>query len=485
MSRLLQTIKFKNLASELTDDEFDEFLCSLHRGKGRALILRSLCQQRSPSLTADMLQITSNIIQKRHIQQQAHNPWTFDTLPKSLIGEIASNLNQNDYARFSRANRAVFIGCNDPNQLLSISRIRRPIRISQYPKLQKLQIHGLILRDGLVDANDHIFGQLQSLFLGPFGSESDWLSILAPNRFETPQLRQLTVAHCTFPSADIARSIFVKFRMIRHLCLSFTYFELGVSIPIPLITASFPNLQSLKLQDCDLLGEAFLKHRGSDLYQLDLDLLDDSEDDWMYDNLQKIKFSKLERFRVDHRIPSEITQHIIETASNLISACYVIEDEAPEKSKISQFINGVLTKSGKSSHLYVSTDDSKNLECISRTIEFALQSTRKSKKTVLRIGIECTDNVEMNETLVLISRMLNQLLLCDVHEHALFVQLATKQQCRESLMKDVKVLVADLGNVELVRSEGCVFIIRSKGSNINSYKKWWKQCKTLTTRVIY
>ena len=257
---------------------------------------------------------------------------------------------------------------------------------------------------------------------------------------------------------------------------------------IPLVTTSFPNLQSLKLRYCGSLGMAFLKDRGSDLYQLDFESLHD-DDESVFDELKKIKFSKLERLRIGHWVPSNITQHIIETAPNLTSACYATNDDAPEKGKMSQFINEIVSKKGTFCDLYVSlVDDSDYLECISRTIEFALQSTRRYKRKMLRIGIECKqrmDYVETGETLGFVSRILNQLLLCDVHEYALFIQLRTKKECRDSLMNDVKELVDDLEYVELVRSEGFVFIIRSKGSKMNSYKKWWNDCGRLTDRVIY
>ena len=178
MSQLLQTVKFKALSSELTDKEFDEFLCSARRAQGREFMLRSLCQQQQhPSPTADLLEIVSNIIQRRDPQQKEHIPWTLDTLPKSFIGEIASNLNQTDYAHFSRANRASYIGCNDPNRLLSVAtdQFRGPalssIRFHRHPHLQKLEISASSLP--FADGNGHILGRLKSLHLRHFRKESD------------------------------------------------------------------------------------------------------------------------------------------------------------------------------------------------------------------------------------------------------------------------------------------------------------------------
>ena len=133
MSQLLRTLKFKQLSSELTDQEFDEFLCSVCRTKGRKVVLQLLCQQQTPSMTAEMHEIASVIIRKRENQKQETRQWTLDKLPKAFIGEIASNLDQEDYAALSRTNRSVYIGCNDPNRVLSASWCDRgSIRFNQY-----------------------------------------------------------------------------------------------------------------------------------------------------------------------------------------------------------------------------------------------------------------------------------------------------------------------------------------------------------------
>ena len=484
MSQLLQTIKLKALSSELTDNEFDQFLCSARRAKGREFILGSLCQeQQHPAPTADLLQIVSNIIEQREIQQQAGNPWTLDTLPKSFIGEIASNLNQKDYVRFSRANRAIYIGCNDPNRLLSLSFPRTSslsfIRFDRYPHLQKLEISKSALP--FAGGDGHIFGRLKFLHLRDFCKESDWLSIVQQNALNSPQLqlRRLCLHRATFSSAHIARQVFAKFNMLQHLHLTCTKLEGNVSIPRVLVTTSLPNLHSLTVHGSDALANAFLKYRGPDLYQLDLGQLGATHS-LRFDELKKINFFRLQRLRIDHDVPLKIVQHIVKTSANLISACYTAkylpEQGDNDHEEISQFINAMLTRKENVSDLCVETFGLEQLECTSKAIECALQTTRNSKRKLLRIGLVGFHSLEVNEAVVIISRMLNRLSLCNVDEYALFVQLFhVKDDKKERLIQDVKDLVDNLETVELVRSERCVFIIRNKRSRINSYKMWWEE----------
>ena len=264
MSQLVQIIKLRALSSELTDTGFDQFLCSALRAKGREFILGSLCQQQQhPPPTADLLQIVSNIIQGRESQQQEHNAWTIDTLPKSFIGEIASNLTQKDYASFSCANRAIYIGCNDPNRLLSASVIGDKtlslIRFGRYPHLQTLEIADSALP--FPNGNDHILGQLKFISFHDIKKESDWLSIAQQNALEFPELRRLSFHWSTFPSMYITRQIFTKFNMLQHLYLT-RYSQRNVSIPRSLVTSSFPSLNSLTVHYSDIMAMAFLKYRS-------------------------------------------------------------------------------------------------------------------------------------------------------------------------------------------------------------------------------
>ena len=334
--------------------------------------------------------------------------------------------------------------------------------------------------------------QLHFLRLVRIKKVIDWLTIVPDNQsaLRPWRLRQLSLQFCDFPSTEIMHRFFTKFNLVHHLglCVISLPFDYGgVAFLKRLAASAFPQMDSLTLTGWNELQEAFLKYRGSDLIQLDLDPARDITNQSLFRDFQKVKFGKLQRLRIVHEVPSEITQQILETAPNLESVCYWMgyPRQQINNEKISHFISDILTKKQKLSDLYIYTYYTTTLDSIGRAIEFALQSTRKRNRKLLRIGIECMTVVEVNETVVLTSRILNRLLLCDIDEYTLFLQLRPKWGLEKSLIKDVKELVDNLENVELVRSEGCIFIIRNKGSRINSYKKWWNKDGVIERRMTY
>ena len=122
MTQLLQRLKAKTLVSMLSDDEFDAFLRSLTRATGTKLIIQILSHHRDPSFSDQMIQTANLLIQSRDSYQEQESEYlALDLLPKSFIGEIATFLDQKSYASLSRVNTQTYIGCNDPNRLLSVS----------------------------------------------------------------------------------------------------------------------------------------------------------------------------------------------------------------------------------------------------------------------------------------------------------------------------------------------------------------------------
>ena len=127
MASILPAIKFKTLIDQLNDDEFDKLLLKFRERIGRDEIVRmmwdtvyhsnrgaiegeilSIMQQRNPE---DGNECDATAMVKRSIT----------TLPTTMIGEIASYLDQKAYARFSTTNRKMFVDCNSPNRLVSLN----------------------------------------------------------------------------------------------------------------------------------------------------------------------------------------------------------------------------------------------------------------------------------------------------------------------------------------------------------------------------
>ena len=473
MTLLLSSFKYKNLASELTDDEFDQFFISLRRTKGREFLLDLLCQQQDITLNTEMIQIASSIIQKRETQQQETVHWSLDTLPNAFIGEIASNLYQRDYASLSRVNRTIYIGCNDPNRLLSIAWNGGAIKFNKYPKIQKLSIDMAYEDLRFPDSDRPICSHLTRLHLSQFCNQQEWDSILHSS-VQPARLQHLLLSDASIPSMDILHRLLSKFNTVQHLDLEYISIARAVTLFPILFTESLPNLNSLTVLRSGSLALQFLQLRGANLLQLDL------IDTPSFRVLMKVKFTKLQRLRITEQMPPEFAKHIVATASNLNSVCFRIvrQSEPINKEAISRFISGLFTEKKTLTHFHVQVSDSICLEAACQAIGYGLESTKKWNRKLMSVGLEISDKLERSVMMVHISSILGRLRLCQIGEWSLFVRIEGSlppKLNKTSLVAEVKELVRDLGDVELVRSEGCVFIIRSKGSKINSYRMWWKE----------
>lgn len=504
MSDLLQILKFKRLSLELTDDEFDDFLFTLCREKGRDLISRLLCQplrlsrwskSQAPSLAADMLLITSIIIQKREAQQQQSMSLALDTLPNTCIGEIASNLDQNHYATLSRVNRSMYIGCNDPNRLLSASAKCKQIsgeltlKVAKHPQIQQLSIINVIKQGNQRWGNKEftnklrICRRLQSLALTSFVYDRSWTATISQTDLQLPALTHLYLHCCSLPSPGIITHLFPKFNSVQHLSITHSSTAETVvtdTFPRHLISELFPNLNSLTVsqQSSDLI-KFLLQNRGEELCQLDLSSQG-------IESLRNIRFTKLQRLRIQHHFTSDlkVAHHFVTTAPNLVSLSYSIgflgsECDDLAKRNITSFITDILTKKRQLSDLYVKIWESEHLEFVCEAIDYGLHSTRKWKRKLMMV-IGCTCNI------------LKQMVLCDIKEYALFLQFRNRKEPddnEDSLIKRMNDLMYGMGNVELIRTARNVFIIRDKGCKINCYKKWWMKMRYTSRgkedRVIY
>ena len=502
MTTLLQTLKFKNVSSELTDDEFDAFLCTLHRRKGRELLLRLLCQQSAPSVSADMLQIASSIIQKREKQQQQTSRWTLDMLPSAFIGEIASNLKQGDYASFSRANRSIYIGCNDPNRLSKVYVSTYLSSLTQYRQMEKLEITKIANCSNL---QLPICAHLKYLYLHCFFGGTDLNFIINETSFQAPRLQHLSLSTVRLSSDDIFY-FSANFNKIQHLELNEASIELTVldsmaNATSTLFTKLFPNLNSLTLFESDEAAAQFLKYRGAQLCQLDLYSFTRNENQInqsLLDDVLKVKFTKIQRLRINHQVPADIIEHLLSNSPNLSQICYWLNslENDPSKHELTDRITGILKEQICLTDLYIYSRTSEPLDYLCQAIECGLMVTRKWKRKLMRIGIETSYTVEWGKAIMHISGILTRLLLCNIKEFVVFLKIDQRQclnikcseeapcECcakdqtnRKAMEKEIKDLVDDMGTVELMRSAGYVFIIKNRQSKINAYKMWWNEGK--------
>ena len=520
MTQLVQRLKAKTLISELSGDEFDAFLKTLIHAKGSKLIIRILCQHRDPSFADKMIQIASTLIQSRDVaQEQESESLALDLLPKSFIGEIATFLDQKSYASLSHVNTQIYIGCNDPNRLLSVSPkcnqwSSSTINLSDFPQMKYLSIP---LNDSYYNydfsaptTDPRICRSLEALHLNNTRCSSSLLMQLLEQRvLSFDRLRTLSLNHFVVdynvgcPHTVIP--IFSKFHMIRHLHLFNVTIADSDNFPKALFKDCFPNLQSLSVHRSDAFGSALLYHRGSDLHRLELNCfkmdkcfkMDQIYNESDARRLNNIDFSKLRQFTFAY-VQRVVVDAILKTATNLESVrCQPKKQWLSDiqKKKLRANIQKLMTHSESLTNFHFDVRrDVSVLDLVSDAIVMGLRSTQSRNGDILRIGVETDSPRQCELCSMYIRKILNGMEASGVKEYVLFWKMYHEyigdicqhvdgksicSECRIKVKKQQKVkrelvsMVDSMSHVELVRTEGSTFIIRNKGSAVNCYRKWW------------
>eukprot|EP01084_Bolivina_argentea_P273586 466071_1 len=127
MADLPSLIKFRELNDQLSQVEFKEFLLQMTGPTYRKIIISSIFTtfNNNPTTHLQIEQInTLNNIMNQIIESRQDDedikPLKIEYLPKNLIGEIASYLDQKHYSYFIQTNRKLYMNCNQPKTLQQI-----------------------------------------------------------------------------------------------------------------------------------------------------------------------------------------------------------------------------------------------------------------------------------------------------------------------------------------------------------------------------
>ena len=129
MSSILCVIKLKHSVAQLNDDEFDKMFSRLRKEYGREYLMQMICFPiKQPSeIDVDsferMIATVSSIMHERDPNQAiAIGPsnQSITNLPTSLVGAVASYLDQRSYFRLSSTDRKIFVDTHSPNRLTKL-----------------------------------------------------------------------------------------------------------------------------------------------------------------------------------------------------------------------------------------------------------------------------------------------------------------------------------------------------------------------------
>lgn len=251
-------------------------------------LMRASAMENDDAFLQHMIQLSTKIIRSRKTNC-IHQPniTEIDQFPSCLIGEIASCLDQESYARFSRTNRAIFASCNMPNTLRSIDAYQgttaHSIRLQNYPKCTRLTLD--LDRVGRFDmtGNQNAGCRLNSLSLlgvKPSGARSGDAVAHSIDQFIKVCKRHLDLRHLNYTSIcglseDQDCRVTDFLRLLSQFSAT-TFLELhscgfsGDEIDDEELRGLFPNLTKLCLAYM-INSEQWLRVFGAQLTSLDLD----------------------------------------------------------------------------------------------------------------------------------------------------------------------------------------------------------------------
>lgn len=131
--KLVQAVEFRDLISQLTVKETQNFITKLALCEPQLVIdslsshfVRQSGNKGDHPENAQCNKIISTIIQSRHSNNNTADDERLDTLPRRIIGLCASYLDQLSYVALSTTNRSTYLGCNTPSTLQEVVLLYEP-----------------------------------------------------------------------------------------------------------------------------------------------------------------------------------------------------------------------------------------------------------------------------------------------------------------------------------------------------------------------
>ena len=334
---LTKAIQFSSLASQLTAAESVSFIKDVADSNHQIITdaLSSYFRNLPPdddrvTLNDQYIKSISTIIQSRDAQTEENSSITFDSLPRRLIGVCGSFLEQQSFQCLSRANRAIYLGCNTPIVLTELAKHYRfadELRLfnfSVFPFVKRLILKNdtdwdtsllSVERMNVIAGQIAKMSQLQSLEL--FEVDAEFIGIIA-NHEETNRrtkylyLRQQQM--CTLARLSSITSF--KHLQFLEVCLEEDRLdsECGDNLDIKAIMKMCSNLKGLDFYDSYIgIEMPVLQSIGHQLHYLkfyDLDQVAVSA-------LKNVNFANLRQLVQGERCSDDSFRFMLKTALNV------------------------------------------------------------------------------------------------------------------------------------------------------------------------
>lgn len=442
MATLAPVIRFRSLANELTDKEYEQFLCKATQQFGRDFILKPLFYHFSGMTFNDAtnqildgaIAIISGIIKDREKASDG-NPCTRNdiaSLSSALIGEIGSYLNQDDHIAFSTCCRITYIGCNTPCtlrvlNLIGVSDYSSVPSLRYYPQIRELYFKLKKFKELSFPPNSHIFSHhLYSLNIDNEGeADADISGLLQCSTINFDNITHLELIDFStarnaddgdYFSMDTFLELLLIFPRLWHLYLSSAYFPRFQPEELSKFISALPNLQvfvqngssdSTTIQMVASLAPQLqaLRCKTNDLHT-------------MPDIIKNKTFPALKELEVRAVIGAEsIFEQIVESAPMLNRVGLGFEEDA---SSAEPFIRCVFPLKTRITELFIDSYISKiNDVCsgIERGL-FEIEQAEHNRKSIqIKILIDCDVKCAAKDIIFQITRIVNRLYLSKIEQY--------------------------------------------------------------------
>ena len=256
---LKEAVRFRKLCTQLTKEETNSFLLEIVSRQSKMLIA-CMCSHFMSELTDDSLTINinntiSSIIDSRESKPK-HKQYfcirKLDEIPKPLISNVASYLEQKEYANLCKTNRDIFIGCNSPQSLQSVyithntTKNYFPFNSNLYSSVKHLHFELSQYKRRLPTVSRSFLENLQSIVFSGSSISDDrvWLEELMEIFPLCKNIGKLHIENWGFQmEVDASFQEFVsKFPNVTYLKLHGVE---NVDVDSEIIMSSFPQLKGL------------------------------------------------------------------------------------------------------------------------------------------------------------------------------------------------------------------------------------------------
>ena len=489
---ILPKLKFKTLTEKLTNDEFDKLLSRFRLQIGREQMLKLICGGSSHSqLNALEGEILPIMQQRKSKKETTHSDeHAFTVLPATMIGEIASYLDQQAYARFSSTNRKMFVDCNSPNRLVALN--LDPVEDFNFISLGNYR-HLTSLEFALVDIDNIDYRiiprchRLQTLMLcGQDQGATDKLAGFIRN-IDEPFSSVTTLALYGFRKSMEGNPLppepFVQlltlFPALTHLRLHNIDFTKYLNTA--LLTNCCPLLNQLSLNAVNREASFLIAYKG----RITTLALSPSSGGFIPPNLE---YSKLRRLSLN-AASQTVMNGFLKTSKNLEEICFVPVEkqgntvvQSMSDTEIQNMTKKLIVDYKSLRFFHVSTRG--HFDNICDSIQKGLYCTSNQKREFMEIGltVDCREITDFDDFMCSVSRIIAGLTQSETEKWILSLE-ANRQRSfakdRDSWEKAVSVFMTSFKtfNVELLFAEEWKYVFGSKGSSfMNAHHKWWNDC---------